>query len=99
MDGIILSSQVRRVSTISPLDATQSLTSLGHHNPQNVVNARGIASPVLLKPFEHVGIQAHGHQFLWRRPELGELLIAELRNVGIVDLRNARAFLPPCNSV
>ncbi len=75
------------------------LSSSRHHDPKNVIDARGVAGAVLLKPFEYVGIQAHGHQFLGRTPELGELLIGKRRNVGIVDLRNVRAFLPFCDAV
>jgi hypothetical protein len=72
---------------------------LKHHHSKNVIDARGIAGTVLLKPFEYVGIETHGHQFLWRTPELGELLIGERRNIGIIDLRNVRASLPPCYTV
>src|SRR5439155_24843367 len=75
------------------------LSPLRHHHPKNIINARGIAGAVLLKPFEYVGIQTHGHQILWRTAELGELLVGERRNIGIVDLRNVRAFLPSCNAL
>lgn len=64
-----------------------------HHHPKNAVDARRIASAVLLKPFEYVGIQTHGYQFLWGLPKLGELVVGERRDLGIVDLRNIRAFL------
>ena len=80
-------------------DSRLPLSSLRHHHPKNVIDARGIAGTVLLKPFEYVGIQTHGHQFLGRTPELSELLIGERRNIGIVDLRGIRAFLPPCDTV
>jgi hypothetical protein len=80
---------------------------LGHHRPQNVIDARGIAGAVLLQPFEDVGTQAHGYQFLGRTPELCELLVGERRNIGIVDLGGfyaARLFRTPsseafCRSV
>ena len=75
------------------------LSSSRHHYPKNVIDARGIAGAELLEPFEYVGIQTHGHQFLGRTPELGELLIGERRNIGIVDLRSIRAFLPSCDAV
>jgi len=75
------------------------LSSSRHHYPKNVIDTRGIAGAVLLKPFEYVGIQADSDQFLGRTPELSELLIGERRNIGIVDLRNVRAFLPPCDAV
>src|SRR5665213_2722670 len=64
------------------------LSSLRHHRSKNVIDARGIAGAVSLKPFKYVGIQTHGHQFLWRTTELGELLIAERWKIGIVDLRS-----------
>src|SRR5580658_1409434 len=72
---------------------------LRHHHPKNIIDTRGIASAILLKPLEHVGIQTHGHQLLWGPPKLSELLIGELRNIGIVDLRGIREFLPPCDGV
>jgi hypothetical protein len=75
------------------------LSSSRHHYSKNVIDACGIAGPVFLQPFEYVGIQTHGDQFLGRTPELGKLLIGERRNIGIVDLRNVRAFLPPCDAV
>jgi hypothetical protein len=75
------------------------LSSSRHHYPKNVIDARGIAGAVLLKPFENVGIQAHGNQFLGRTPELGELLIGERWNIGIVDLGNVRVFLPSCDAL
>jgi len=77
----------------------RDLSSLRHHHPKNVIDARGIAGAVLLEPFEYVGIQTHGHQFLWRAPELGELLFRERWNIGIIDLRSVPSFLPPCNAV
>jgi hypothetical protein len=58
-----------------------------------------MAGTILLKPLEYVGIQTHGHQFFGRTAELAELLVGELGNIGIVELRNVRAFLPPGNAV
>jgi hypothetical protein len=52
-----------------------------------------IADAVFLQPFEYIGVQTHGHQFLRRPPELGKLLVGESRNIGIVDPRSVRAFL------
>jgi hemin uptake protein HemP len=80
----------KRISPLSPLR---------HHYAKNVIDARGIACAVLLKPFEYVGIQAHGHQFLWRTTELGKLLIGEGWNIGIVDLRSACALLALCHAI
>jgi hypothetical protein len=75
------------------------LSSLRHHYPKNVIDAGGIAGTILLKPLEYVGIQTHGHQFFGRTAELAELLIGELGDIGIVELRNVSAFLPPGNAV
>jgi hypothetical protein len=60
-----------------------------------MIDARGIACAVSLKPFEYVSVQTHGDQFLWRATKLGELLVGESRNIGIVDPRSGCAFLPP----
>lgn len=60
-----------------------------------MIDARGIACAVLLKPFEYVGVETHGDQFFGRAPELGELLVGERRNIGIVNFRGGCAFLPP----
>ena len=37
------------------------LSSLRHYYAKNVIDTRGIAGAVSLKPFEHVGIQTHSH--------------------------------------
>ena len=74
------------------------LSSLRHYHPKDVIDARGVAGAVSLKPFEHVGIQTYGYQFLGTAPKLGELLIGERRNIGIVDLGNIGAFLPLCDA-
>jgi len=79
------------------LEPPAPLSSLGHDQPKNVINARRIAGAVLLKPFEYVRVKTHSHQFLRRTPELGELLIGERRNVGIVDSINIPALLSPRN--
>jgi len=34
---------------------------LRHHQPKDVIDTRGIAGAVLLKPLEYVGIQTHSH--------------------------------------
>jgi hypothetical protein len=75
------------------------LSSSRHHDAKDVIDAGGVAGAVFLKPFEHVGIQTHGHQFLGRTPELGELLIGKRRNIRIVDLGIVSAFLPPGNAL
>jgi hypothetical protein len=67
-----------------------------------VIDASGIASAVLLKPFEYVGIQTHGDKLLWRTTELGELGRAILRNyinatVGFRQLEEATSI--PANSL
>src|ERR1017187_2632589 len=80
-------------------DCRLPLSSLRHHYPKNVIDTGGIAGTILLKPLEYVGIQTYGHQFLWRTAELAELLIGELGNIGMVELRNVSAFLPPGNAV
>jgi hypothetical protein len=64
-----------------------------------MIDARRIAAAVLLKPFKYIGIEAHGYQFLGRTPELGELLVGERRNIGIVDPSNIRTLLPPPNAI
>ena len=82
-------------SGLATRNLARHLSSLRHDQPKNVIDARGIAGAVLLKPFEDVRGKTDSHQFLGRTPELGELLIGERRNIGIVDLRNVGAFLPP----
>jgi hypothetical protein len=64
-----------------------------------VIGARGIAGAVSLQPLEYIGIQAHRHQLLGWAPELGELLLRERRNIGIVDLTTVRPLLPPPNAL
>jgi len=41
---------------------------LGHNYSKNIVDARRITRAELLKPFEYVGIQTHGHQLLGWAP-------------------------------
>jgi hypothetical protein len=91
------SRQLRRREPVT--FTTRPLSWLRHHRPKDVINTRAIARTVLLKPFEDVGIQTHGYQFLWRTPELTELLLGERRNIGIIDLRGILALLPPCSGV
>jgi hypothetical protein len=81
----------------APPAASES-SSLGHDHSKNVVDPRGITGAVLSKPFEYIRVQTDGHQFLGRTPELGKLFIGEFRNIGIVDLSNASALLPPSNA-
>ena len=54
-----------------------------------MIDARGIGA-VFLQPSEYVRIQAHSDQLLWGTPELGQLLIGERGNIGVVDPRSVR---------
>jgi hypothetical protein len=49
----------------------------------------------LLEPFEDVGVEADGYQFLCGAFELGELLVCERGDIRVVDFRGVAAFLSP----
>jgi hypothetical protein len=68
---------------------SQISASLRHHDSKNMIDAGRIAGAESLKPFEYVGIETNGHEFLGWTAEQAELLVGERWNIGVIDLGSA----------